>query len=400
MQAVTLLEQAGAVFGLDPAAGLQLWAADALLRAVWPQGLPDPTIPTDVCSYAETQGLGTYLPPSVPFPLTPTVPALIWWAPEVQPQSALAALLQTRYPPTHQVQVAAFTAPAYIAAPLAALPSQILPPNEAVLLYLPPLAIQADERGAEGLRWVMARLLGPGGCPWDVRQRHQDLRGALLEETYEALEALEAEDMAGLSEELGDLLLAIFAHSEMARQAGHFAVEDVFAQVISKLIRRHPHVFGDLAVDGAATVLHNWEAIKGAELAAKGRSRPSALDGVPPGLPALATAQKLAKKASRTGFAWTNADQVWAKVHEELAELEAALAAGDQAHASEELGDVLFTLGSLADWHKLDAEMALRDVNQKFRRRFTALEAAVVANGRTIAEHTLPELLALWRAHR
>ncbi|NTU83818.1 MAG: nucleoside triphosphate pyrophosphohydrolase [Chloroflexales bacterium] len=244
----------------------------------------------------------------------------------------------------------------------------------------------------------MARLLGPGGCPWDVRQTHQSLRGALLEEAYEALEALDAGDMPALSEELGDILITIFAHSEMARQAGHFDLGDVFAQVVGKLIGRHPHVFGDVTVDGEGQVLRNWEQIKAAELAAKGRSRASALDGVPPGMPALVTAQKLGKKAARAGFNWAELPQVWAKLREELDELDEAAAAGDPAHAAEELGDALFVLTRLADWLHLDAEMALRDANQKFRRRFTHVESAAAAQGRALKELSLDELLALWGA--
>lgn len=383
--------------GLDPDAGVQWWHATALLHAGIPAGLPDPATPVEVRSYAETQGLGVYTPPVVPFPLTPTVAALIWWSPSTQPQRALSHLLQLRYPPDHPVQVLTHTpATEPISMPLAELALVPDSTEATCVLYLPPLTIAADQRGADGLRWVLARLLGPGGCPWDVRQRPRDVRGALLEEVHEVIEALEADDQLGLREELGDLLLAIFAQSEMARQAGHFALEDVFAEISAKLVRRHPHVFGDTTLEADASIPQHWEAIKNAELAAKGRSRTSPLDGIPPDLPALATAQTLAKKASRTGFAWQADAEVWAKVEEELAELHEALANQDRDHANEELGDVLFTLTSLANWHKLDAEVALRDVNRKFRRRFAALEELVAASGRTIAEHSVDELLALW----
>jgi tetrapyrrole methylase family protein/MazG family protein len=264
-------------------------------------------------------------------------------------------------------------------------------------LYLPPLPIAADLRGPEGLHWVVARLLAPGGCPWDVRQTHQSLRGALLEEAYEVLEALDAGDMRGLSEELGDLLISVFSHGEMARQAGAFSVADVLGQVSAKLIRRHPHVFGDLAVEGEGQVLHNWEQIKAAELAEKGRSRPSALDGVPPALPALAAAQKLGKKAARAGFAWPAAAGAWDKLREELGELEEAAQSGDAAHTAEELGDLLFITARLASYLDVDAEAALREANAKFRRRFTAVEAAAAADGRALADMPLAEMLERWR---
>ena len=211
------------------------------------------------------------------------------------------------------------------------------------------------------------------------------------------LEALDADDMHGLSEELGDLLIAIFAHSEMARQAGTFSVADVFGQVTAKLIRRHPHVFGDVAVDGEGEVLQNWDQIKAAELSEKGRSRPSALDGVPPALPALAAAQKLGKKASRTGFAWPDAASAWAKLHEELGELEAAVESGDLAHTAEELGDLLFIVARLASYLNLDAEAALREANAKFRRRFTFIEQSAAAEGRPLSALSLDEMLARWR---
>lgn len=391
-----LLDAAAAALHVDITRGTQLWEAGALLAAARPAGLPGPSEAPAVRSYAETQGLGAYAPPAAPFPLAPAAPALIWWATGTADLAALAALLLQRYPAEHPVGLASLAAdgPAIEqqTATLAELGGPLIPhPSSFILLHVPPLAM--DSRGAEGLAWVIARLLGPGGCPWDVRQTHRSLRGALLEEAYEALEALDAGDMQALSEELGDLLIAVFAHSEMARQAGHFDLGDVFAQISAKLVGRHPHVFGGLAVDGEGQVLRNWEQIKAAELAAKGRSRAGALDGVPPALPALAAAQELGKKAARAGFNWAELGQVWAKLREELDELAAA---SDPAHAAEELGDALFVLTRLADWLKIDAEVALRDANQKFRRRFTRLEAAAAAQGRALADMGLDELLALW----
>ncbi|MBX0328894.1 nucleoside triphosphate pyrophosphohydrolase [Oscillochloris sp. ZM17-4] len=389
-----ILDACCTALDLEHGAAVQLHRAPALLAAAASlrgQGGPD----AEVRSYAETQGLGAYAPPPAPFPLLPAAPAIIWDVGADAPAGRLYELLIWRYPQDHPVTLLALDesgAATHITrlalADLATLNTQHSPLNT---LHLPSLVIAADLRGPEGLHWVVARLLAPGGCPWDVRQTHQSLRGALLEEAYEVLEALDADDAHGLSEELGDLLISIFAHSEMARQAGAFSVADVFGQVAGKLIRRHPHVFGDVAVEGVAQVHQSWEQIKAAELAEKGRSRPSALDGVPPALPALAVAQKLGKKAARAGFAWPDADGAWAKLREELAELEAAVDSGDAAHTAEELGDLLLITARLASYLGVDAEAALREANAKFRRRFTSIE-----RGRNLSDLSLDEMIALW----
>jgi tetrapyrrole methylase family protein/MazG family protein len=309
-------------------------------------------------------------------------------------------LLATRYPAETMVVLATFDQTGGLVARssryLADLPTSDLSTPAYWLLALGPLPISSELRSAEGLRWIMARLLGPDGCPWDVRQTHRSLRGALLEETYELFEAIAEADNEGMREELGDLLISIFAHGEMARQQGNFAIEDVFAHASAKLIRRHPHVFANLHVDGEGAVLRNWEQIKAAELAAKGRTRASLLDGVPMALPALAAAQALGKKAARAGFNWTELDQVWVKLHEELDELAAAVAAGDTTHSAEELGDLLFVVTRLADWLQIDAELALQDANAKFCRRFHAVEAAAAAQARPLSSMDLAELIALW----
>lgn len=393
-----LLDLAADTFRLDLTGGAQLWEAGALLAAARPAGLPALDATPEVRSWAETIGTGAYTPPVAPFPLVITTPAFIYAAPGAD-WPALAALLTRRYPADHAVQLAALDeagAPLeVVAAALGDIPTHSLLTAHRALLHIPALPISGALRGPDGLAWVVARLLGPGGCPWDVRQSHQSLRAALLEEAHEVLEALDAGDMAALGEELGDLLLSVVVHSEMARQAGHFALEDVFEQIAAKLVRRHPHVFGDLAVDGEGAVLANWEQIKAAELAAKGKARTSALDGVPPSLPALAAAQKLGKKAARAGFNWREIDQVWLKVREELDEL-AAAAGGDQEHTREELGDLLFVLTRLADWLGVDAEAALREANAKFRRRFSRLEGLVVSEGGSLDELSLEQLVSLW----
>lgn len=384
--------------------GMQLWTVEALLAAARPAGLPPPDASPRVASYAETQGLGPYAPPAAPFPLLASVPALLVGAPGAD-WPAVARLLLVRYPGAHPARLASLDATGIPLSrderPLAHVAGWRAHPAAALhLWYLHPLPASDDLRSAEGLRWVVARLLGPGGCPWDVRQTPRSLRAALLEEVHEVLEALDSGDMAALSEELGDLLITVFSQSEMARQAGHFALEDVFEQVSRKLIGRHPHVFGALAVEGEGQVLRNWEQIKAAEHARKGRARGSILDGVPPTLPALAMAQKLGKKAARAGFNWNDIAQVWAKLQEELDELAEAASVGDPAHTAEELGDTLFVLTRLADWLGLDAETALREASARFRRRFSVVEAAAARQGRSLDAMSLDELMALWETAR
>jgi tetrapyrrole methylase family protein/MazG family protein len=187
--------------------------------------------------------------------------------------------------------------------------------------YLAPLEPIADLRSMDGSAWVIARLLGPGGCPWDREQTHLSLRPFLIEETYELLEALDAGDLAHASEEMGDVLLQILLHSEMARQSGDFDFGDVVAGLSAKLIRRHPHVFGKVEVEGSSDVLRNWEAIKREERTGKETAPKGPLDGLPADLPALAAAQKLGNKAARTGFNWSAIEGVWDKLREELDEL-------------------------------------------------------------------------------
>ncbi len=374
---------------------------------------------TDTASpaWCEMQGIGGYAAPLVPYPLLPTRPALIWisptWLHEAYDAAWLVQQVQTtlrlRYPATHPLRLARLNAQGQAEwiwnGTLADLTVAVIP-QATLACYLPALPPSADQRGLDGLVWVVTRLLGPGGCPWDREQTHQTLRAGLLEEVYEVLEALDAGDMPALSEELGDLLLQVLVHSEMARQAGHFHLGDMLEQISAKLIRRHPHVFGDLVVAGTDMVLHNWEQIKAQELAAKGRQRSGALDGVPPGLPALPTAQKLVTKAARAGFDWSTIGEVWAKVHEELAELAEVApnddlsASSDQARIEEEFGDLLFATANLARWLNLDAESVLRQANAKFCHRFAQVERLAHAKGYQLPTLTVSELEALWQQAR
>jgi tetrapyrrole methylase family protein / MazG family protein len=355
-------------------------------------------------AWSELQGIGSYMPPLLPFPLAPTRPALICQLYSRGVASNVKLSLMERYPAEHPVTLvrAAGVAGAerVWTVPLRELDHQ-RDLDHLTCAYLPPLAPLDDLRAPEGVLAVFARLLGPGGCPWDREQTHQSIRASLLEETYEVLEALDADDMDALAEELGDLLGHIVSHSEMGRQAGLFDLGDVCAGIVTKLIRRHPHVFGDLSVSGSGEVLRNWDAIKQAERAAKGQAQRETLDGIPAGLPALAAAQELTRKAAKRGFEWPTLDDVWNKLGEELGELrEAAALDGSDAERGrrleEELGDVLFVVAALARRLSVDAESALRMADAKFRRRFAHLERRAQEQGRDLRELSIDDLLGLW----
>jgi MazG family protein len=265
-----------------------------------------------------------------------------------------------------------------------------------------------DERpkGFEDLVAIMARLRGPGGCPWDREQTHASLRPYLLEETYEALEAIDASAPDRLREELGDLLLQVVFHAQMAREVGEFTIDDVVAALAEKLIRRHPHVFGDARAETADAVLRRWETIK-AEERVEPAGPPSdaepdqgPLGGLPRALPALALAQQMQARAARAGFDWPGFAEAAAKVREELDELERASRGEAAGHIAEELGDFLFAVANLPRYLGLDGEQALRAACANFRERFARLQRAVRERGRSLGDCSHEELLALWRASR
>jgi tetrapyrrole methylase family protein/MazG family protein len=387
---------------LDPLeGGLQL--IDALDLVVSSE-LPGATTRHSDGAWSEIQGIGPYTPPLLPFPIAPTRPALICQLYGRRVASDVKLSLMERYPAEHPVDLvrsAGIDGEQRVwRVPLHALDHQ-RDLDHLTCAYLPPLAPMEDLRGPEGIAYVVARLLGPGGCPWDREQTHQSLRPELLEEAHEVLEALDADDMPALAEELGDLLLSILMHSEMARQAGDFDIGEVYEQIAAKLIRRHPHVFGATSVGSSAEVLRNWESIKQAERAEKGQAERGTLDGIPAGLPALAAAQELTHKAAKQRFDWPTVDDAWGKLHEELAELRAASEpGGDEAdrerHIADELGDVLFATSNLARRLGVDAESALRMAGAKFRRRFLEMERRAYEQQRGLTELSIDEMLALW----
>ena len=242
------------------------------------------------------------------------------------------------------------------------------------------------------LRGIVARLRSPGGCPWDREQTHESLRAALIEECYEAVEAIERADDANLREELGDLLLHVVMHAHMAGERKAFGFEEVVEGVCEKLIRRHPHVFGEANVAGSAQVVRLWEQIKRRE---KGEAL-SVMDDLPSGFPALLRAQHAQKKAARVGFDWDDLSDVLGKVAEEIDELREAVSRPDGNNIEEELGDLLFSMVNLARKLGVDAETSLAGATRKFVRRFRAVEAEIVAGGRAIEQASAAEMNALW----
>ncbi len=250
-----------------------------------------------------------------------------------------------------------------------------------------------EQKGFDRLMDLMRRLRAPGGCQWDAEQTHESLKRYLLEETYEVMEAIDSKSPQMLKEELGDLLLQAVFHSVIAEEKGEFTMDDVLQVLCDKLIRRHPHVFSDLKVDTIDELVANWERIKKAE---KGESRTSALSGVPSHLPALLHAQKITEKASRVGFDWDHVDPVFAKVLEELKELEETLFTGNQEHMEAELGDLLFAIVNLGRFLSVNPEDALRKTIARFMKRFSHVEDSLHSQGMALQDASLEQMDVLW----
>lgn len=257
-----------------------------------------------------------------------------------------------------------------------------------------------DDHPIHRLVDIMAALRAPNtGCPWDLEQTFATIAPYTVEEAYEVADAVERGNLDDLADELGDLLLQVVFHARMGQEAGAFDFADVARGIVAKMIRRHPHVFGDAAtIKTAADQSQAWETIKAGERAAKARGAVSLLSDVPIALPALTRAVKLSRRAARVGFVWAEIGEVMAKLTEEVAELEAEIAAGDITKAGEELGDVLFVCANIARHLEIDPEAALRGANAKFTRRFQFIEGALAADGRSPHESDLAEMEALWQA--
>jgi len=257
-------------------------------------------------------------------------------------------------------------------------------------LYLPPLA---PATSFEGFQALIAHLRSPEGCPWDQEQTHQSLRSNLLEEAFEAVTAIDQNDVDGMREELGDLLLQVVLQTQIAAEDGEFRMADVINGIHTKLVHRHPHVFGEMDLDDSVEVIQNWERIKANERDENGQEEKGLLDGIPTVMPALSVAEKYQSRAARVGFDWPTLEGVLEKLEEEIGELREAKTFEDQ---SEELGDLIFALVNLARWLKVDPETALRETNQKFLQRFKAIELAARERGIQLMDMSLEEMDLVW----
>lgn len=327
-----------------------------------------------------------------PFP--PSAPALVAQIYSRQVASEVKLTLMATYPDEHPVRLVHSAGSSE--QQVESLPLYEIDRSPATglltVLYVPPLSQTA---AFEAFQEVIAHLRAPDGCPWDREQTHQSLRPHLLEEAYETLAALDADDPLAMQEELGDLLLQILLHAQIASEFGEFNMADVVQGITTKIINRHPHVFSDLTLEGVNGVLQNWEKLKAAERLTNGNASKGLLDGVAVALPALVQAYEFQKRAARVGFDWPALPGVVEKVLEELTEFQQAQSQDD---LEAELGDLLFAVVNLARWQGIDPESALRAANDRFRRRFSYIERAVAASGRQVSELSLEEWETLWQA--
>ena len=372
-----LVAEARLRWGFDPADGLQIVAAEQLVASPLEASRPVLIVPLAVLRAAV---------PSAPDP--EPLPG------RAGPASAdPLSLLRRLYPADHPV--------GRFGAADGATVGSLRSDDLGTPIYLSPLAPELSLAGPWAMPWISARLRRPDGCPWDREQTHSSLRKHLLEEAYEVYDALEAGATPELAGELGDLWLQIVLHAQLAAEAGVFDLADVQAAIASKIVRRHPHVFGDAEARTASDVNRQWERIKADERATAadelgGESSPkSALDGISSSMPALAASQEMQERAANLGYDWPSIDGVLDKVAEEADELR--LAASD-AERSEEFGDLLFVLVNVARRRGIEAEAAVRAANDKFRRRFASVERAAAAKGVALRDLEFAALDALWDA--
>jgi tetrapyrrole methylase family protein/MazG family protein len=325
-----------------------------------------------------------------PFP--PDVPVIIGQLSNRQVTSDVKACLTNQYPDEHSTLL--IHAPGSPQAEVEARPLHDLDGSPAIgpmtALFVPPTS---PGTSFESFQETVAHLRAPDGCPWDREQTHLSLRRHMLDETYEVLDALDRMSVKNLREELGDLMLQLVIQVQIATEADEFQMTDVLAGINAKLIRRHPHVFGDVDVQSVSEVLHNWEALKEQERKANGDDAGS-MDGVPASLPALAQAHEFQSRAARVGFDWPDIVGVLAKVDEEVKEVQAE-GAGERQAA--EMGDLLFALVNVARWLDIDAEAALWGANQRFKARFAKVEQAARSSGVTLSELGIEALESMWQ---
>jgi tetrapyrrole methylase family protein/MazG family protein len=355
-----------AAAGVDPALGVQVVAAPRLAAVAF-----DPSLPLILLAAGPA----------------PAVPAL----PGRHARQGAREVLLALYPHDHVLQ----GLPAGTARTIESLSDDELAATDWLVPALAPLDNLASPHGMAA---ISARLRAPDGCPWDRKQTHASLRPFVLEEAYETVDAIESGTPADLAEELGDLFLQIILHAQLAAEDGAFDLTDVYRTLGAKIVRRHPHVFGDVEVSGADEVLRNWEAIKAAERHEEGGPQ-SAFSGIARALPALAASREIQERASSLGWDWPAIEGVWEKVSEELAELhEAGAVEGDAGRDARlhELGDVLFATVNLARWLRLDPEEALRTANRRWIDRYERVEALAVERGQVLADLSAEAKDALW----
>ena len=378
-----LLAEARLRWGLDPAGGLSVVAAERLVAVP-----VEPSTPLVILPAARLRaggpGAGEALDPT-PMPLPG----------RHGPRGADPLdVLRRLYPAAHAV--------GRFGRPDATSVGELTREDLRAALYLAPVAPVADTASPWGMPWISNRLRAPDGCPWDREQTHETLRNHLLEEAYEVYDALADGATPELAGELGDLLLKIVLHAQLAAEEGVFDLTDVWQSLATKIVRRHPHVFGEAEARTASDVNRQWEKIKQGERAAAaaadetGLTQPrSALDGISRSLPALAASQEMQERAANLGYDWPSIDGVLDKVREEVGEL---VEAEDHDHRAEELGDLLFVLVNVGRKTGIEVEGALRSANDKFRRRFRHVELAAAAQGTALRDMTFEQLDALWDA--
>jgi tetrapyrrole methylase family protein/MazG family protein len=325
---------------------------------------------------------------------SPNAPAIIAQIHSQAVASDLKLTLNALYPDEHPVQLVH----------AAGTPQQIVEhlklyeidrsPHIGLLtaLYLPALGKGAS---FEEFQEIIAHLRAPDGCPWDKEQTHKSLRPHLLEEAYETLAALDQENPAAMAEEFGDLLLQIVLHAQIASEDGEFNMAGILTGIYTKIVRRHPHVFGDADLQDVDGVLQNWERLKAQERAENGKAKASLLDGISVALPALVQAEEFQKRTARVGFDWPEIQGVVDKVEEEMEEVRTASQPEEQAA---EIGDLLFAVVNLARWYKVDAESALRESSARFRKRFSHIEKEAMTRGKSVADLSLQEMDDLWNS--
>jgi tetrapyrrole methylase family protein/MazG family protein len=365
-----------AAAGFDPAAGVQVVALDRLASVPFDPGLPLLILPADAADAADE-----------PLPAAEAAPSVL---PGRHGRTTSVAVLRALYPAAHPLR----PLPEGAQRPLDQLEEAELRGSAWAVPALPPLDNLASPHGMAA---ISARLRAPDGCPWDRKQTHASLRPFVLEEAYETVDAIERGSPADLAEELGDLFLQVILHAQLAAEERTFDLTDVYRTLGAKIVRRHPHVFGDVEVRDAAEVLRNWEAIKADERTDAG-AEPSPFAGIARALPALPASREIQERAASLGWDWPSIEGVWEKVAEELDELHAAAEEGDAGRDGRlhELGDVLFATVNLARWLKLDPEEALRTANRRWISRYERVEALAASRGQVLADLSPEEKDVLW----